>query len=302
VTALAFLTLSGGAAARERAPLEPRAGALLGAFVASGNYNGFETLVRHRVRIWHKWECWRCYFPNDADRAAAAKGRILMYTWSPQRAGADVSLASIIRGERDRWLRRRAAALKRFAHPVFLRWAWEMNGDWNSWGCKPARYADAWRHVWRVFHAVGATNVVWVWGPNWRGLCANGAPAGFSYGPYWPGAGYVDWVGVTGYNSRFPWRSLADLTHPIRVFARDHAKPVMIAETASVEDPGSPGRKGRWISAARESIRDSWPNVGALVWFHRGATAEHRADWRVNSSTSSLRAFRALAADRYFDA
>ena len=291
------LALPAQAETRPRAPLEPQRGALLGASVARDRFGEFERLVRHRLGIWHKWKCWDCPFPTAADERAAARGRILLFTWSPERRGADVSIDSIIDGSRDAWIRRQARAARTFGRPFYLRWGWEMNGFWSSWGCQPARFVTAWRRVWDLFRDEGATNVVWVWAPNWEGVCKNGAPDAGSYGPYWPGGRYVDWVGVSGYNRVIPWHSLAFLTSRARSFGARHAKPVMIAETASLED--GPGRKAAWITAGRRAMK-RWPNVGALVWFHRGPTVEKPLEWRVNTSRSALRAFRALADDPYF--
>jgi hypothetical protein len=74
----------------------------------------------------------------------------------------------------------------------------------------------------------------------------------------------------------------------------------MIAETASAEQGGS---KARWIRNARRAMRERFPRIKAFVWFHLIASYEgYTFDWRVNSSRSSLRAFRRLADDPYFEA
>ena len=67
----------------------------------------------------------------------------------------------------------------------------------------------------------------------------------------------------------------------------------MVAETASCEEGGS---KARWISNARRAIKSRLDNIKAIVWFD----SVRECDWRATSSRAALRAFRALAADRYF--
>jgi len=64
----------------------------------------------------------------------------------------------------------------------------------------------------------------------------------------------------------------------------------MIAEVASTE---SGGDKAAWIRKAFfEQIPNRFPRIRAVVWFH----ADKENDWRVNSSDSSLRAYREVVA------
>lgn len=73
------------------------------------------------------------------------------------------------------------------------------NGPWCHWGWTrtPAQtWVAAWRHVVRVFRAAGATNVTWM-------LTLNVAfPNSGPVSAHWPGASYVDWVGIDGYYVR----------------------------------------------------------------------------------------------------
>src|SRR5581483_2417544 len=116
---------------------------------------------------------------------------------------------------------------------------------------------------------------------------------------YYPGDAYVDWVGIDGYNwgtsqSWSSWQSLADIVGPVY---RDYAakKPIMVAETASAEAGGD---KAAWIQAAASSLARDFPAVRAFLWFE----VSKETDWRVESSTSALAAFRTLAQSAYFSA
>lgn len=110
---------------------------------------------------------------------------------------------------------------------------------------------------------------------------------------------YVDWVGIDGYNwgttrEWSSWESLDSLIgRAYRAFAG--RKPLMIAEVSSAE---SGGNKGAWITSAARALKARFPAVRALVWFH----IDKETDWRIDSSPSALRSFRALAADPYFRA
>ena len=90
-------------------------------------------------------------------------------------------LSDVIAGTYDSYIREFAEAAKAWGHPFFLRFNWEMNGDWFAWaegvnGNKSGEYVAAWRHVHDIFTSVGATNATWVW-------CPNVDPGGTSAGP-----------------------------------------------------------------------------------------------------------------------
>jgi beta-mannanase len=139
--------------------------------------------------------------------------------------------------------------------------------------------------------------VAWVWAPN-----ADSHPGGIdvtswnNWRQYYPGDGYVDWVGIDGYN----WGSLDSWQTPTSIFSpvyNDYAshKPIMIAETSSVESGGS---KSAWIGQLG-SWMTSHHAAAALVWFDTDLSSSG-IDWRVDSSTSSFNAFRTLAKSSYF--
>ena len=89
-------------------------------------------------------------------------------------------------------------------------------------------FAAAWRHVVDVFRAAGAGNVTWLWDPNVQ--YAGGAPLR----QWWPGAAWVNWVGLDGYYA-YPTDTFASLFTPsiaqIRAFTDD---PLLIAEAGSL--------------------------------------------------------------------
>lgn len=230
--------------------------------------------------------------------ALKRRGALPMITWLPDGEGTDVSLNSIAAGEEDVYLREAASAARGWEKPIFVRFAHEMNGSWNSWGPGTGRnsaelYVAAWRHVVSVFRDEGATNVRWVWAPN---ISTNGVPA---FEPYYPGEDWVDWVGLSGYNfggSRdVEWRTFGELFQSSYDSLIDLSdKPVMIAETASAESGGS---KAEWIQEGlSQTLPVEFPRVRAVVWFDR----RKEADWRVGSSPASARAFRSSAQSQLF--
>src|SRR3954451_85987 len=102
----------------------------------------------------------------------------------------------ILHGVQDRYIRRFARSLATFRGTVYLRYAHEMNGDWYPWSHEPRMYALAWRRVVRLFHAVGANNVRFVWSVN-PNQYQGKRPWLAHLRLYWPGMRWVDYVGST---------------------------------------------------------------------------------------------------------
>jgi beta-mannanase len=229
-----------------------------------------------------------------------------MITWEPWGDGSlgpeqpAYALAHLLRGDFDGYVRHWAEGAKAWGEPLLLRFAPEMNGDWNSWspginGNTASEYVAVWRHVHAIFESVGAANVEWVWSPNasFRGS----TPIGRLY----PGDAYVDWVGIDGYNwgtSRpgTHWQTFAEVFQPtIRAMRGITHKPLMLAEVGSAEQGGN---KARWISGFFASLRQN-RDILAFVWFDY----DKEADWRLDSSPPARASFAAhVAARRYLGA
>ena len=104
-------------------------------------------------------------------------GAIPFFSWGSQSTPVPgdldepaFQLTDIIAGSYDNYIREFAEGARDWGHPFFLRFDWEMNGDWFPWaedanGNQPSDYVAAWRHVHDIFTQVGATNATWVWCP-----------------------------------------------------------------------------------------------------------------------------------------
>ena len=183
--------------------------------------------------------------------------------------------------------------MRGFGHPVMLRFAAEMNGDWLPWstgvnGNRPGDYVAAWRHVRARFARAGATNAVWVWNPitDYDGA----TPLRQLY----PGDAEVDWLAVDGYNwgntRAWGWQSYADVFAPtVAEFASiAPGKPVMIAEIGCAPDR----RKARWVTDTLASARAD--GVDAVIWFE----FNKETDWRLSATAPVAKAARTTLAKR----
>ena len=232
-----------------------------------------------------------CNFETPEFDAVRRYGAIPLFSWAPATSrSVDAKVAA---GSDDTYLTQWARAAKAWGHPLFLRFAWEMNGDWNGWSVNggdnsPAAYVAMWRHVHDVFARVGASNVTWVWCPN--------VNASNTYQPLsrlYPGNAYVDWTCVDGYNGDDPWQAFGDVYRNTydQVTSIAPGKPLMLGEVASTEAGGS---KSGWITNMFTALPTLFSDVRALVWFEgRTPGPGGRADWEIESSPSARAAFAA---------
>ncbi len=99
-------------------------------------------------------------------------------------------------------------------------------------------------------------------------------------------------MGVDGYNggSALPWGGWQSFSSIFgdtlaQLAAITTTKPVMVAETASVESGGS---KATWITDFFAQLAHH-PQIEAFVWLNH----DKEADWRIRSSNAAREAFRA---------
>jgi hypothetical protein len=295
----------------------PASGALLGAHVGLRNgmnqpesINQFEREIDHKLAIVDRFHGFdELNFGVEATELAA--GRVPMISWRGTSGGVldPNRAAKIAAGNFDGLLAQAADAMKALRGPVLLRFNWEMDqgpGQRQYIG-EPAQFISAWRHMHNVFASVGATNVGWVWCPDYAD---NPASAWNHWTHYYPGDAYVDWVCADGYNhgtvdSWSHWQTIHELfAMPPRnqtstVYADYPSKPFMVGETGSVEQGGS---KASWFTDGTSYFKSYMPRVKAFVYFERGATAaEPTFNWLVESSQSSLDAYRSVGASSYFN-
>ena len=197
----------------------------------------------------------------------------------------NISLARIAASGYDRYLIRYAKEVAAFGRPVVISFGHEMNGFWQSWGYHHTPAADfraAWRHIVDVFRQNGATNVKWLWQVN---------SVSKRTGPihdFWPGAKYVNWVGISGYYY-LPGETFKYIFEPVVSQARKFTNaPILIAETGV-----SPGPKAAFkIKDLFHGLRAQ--HVIGLVWFdlNKPGSLYHGGKWRLEGHSTAVRAFR----------
>jgi hypothetical protein len=250
-------------------------------------------------------------FRSDLMSKARARGYLPVLSWGSYAAGEGTNqpgyrLSEIAGGRYDAFIRRWATGAKRWGHPFFLRFDWELNTNSVSYsehsnGNRRGEFVRMWRHVHRIFTRVGAENVTWVWCPNAE-YSASVKPLASLY----PGDAYVDWTCLDGYNwgtnpaRAGAWTSFNTVfedTYRLITTEIAPSKPLMIGETASTEIGGS---KAHWITdALGTQVLDRFPRIRAIVWFNK---SWNRMDWPIESSDAAASALRAaIASPAYAD-
>ena len=162
-----------------------------------------------------------------------------------------------------------AKALK--AHPstfVLLTFGAEMNGGWTPWGCLPAStfigfYRKAHDRVSSALDTakIDRRRVRWVYGPNAVSYC------GSSLG-YFPGPGYVDYLGMSSYRHDTasvdsaviaPARALFDALGWPTEWRRSR---FIVLQTGA----GAAADRGAWTTALFDAI-DKEPEMLGAIWF-----------------------------------
>ena len=250
-------------------------------------------------------------FPTTPMEDLRRHGTIPFFSWSSAATPTSTTqpnfqLADVANGHFDGYIRKFAETARDWGHPFFLRFNWEMNGDWYQWserrnGNHHGDFVAAWRHVHNIFSSVGAKNATWVWCPNVEIKARSRRATTSTIAQFqrlrslYPGKSYVDWTCLDGFNwgsnpaNPNPWRTFHRIFSGtyrkiVRKIAR--GKPMIIGETASSSSGGS---KKAWIRNALATLPRNYPKIRALIWFD---VVDRNIDWPIESSRSSLRAFR----------
>jgi hypothetical protein len=287
------------------ADLVPAQGVLFGAGLpATGSSQDTEAtlsdqedMLSRKLDLHRVYRLWDDSEPDTVLSTDVQRGRTPVLSIKPKyRDGRQVSWAAIARGDVDQAITAQADGLRSLGAPLFLAFHHEPDLSSNASYGTAAEFVAAWRHYRQVFAARGATNVAFTWIVTTSTFGKPGVTDTF-----YPGDDVVDWIGLDAFNwfgcstgQSTNWRSLATVTAPFAAWARNHDKPLMLAEWGSVEDPAQPGRKAAWIRDAL-ALAKSWPQLKAMSYLD----AHGSCPWWVDSTPLTAAAFVEIGADRW---
>jgi hypothetical protein len=254
-------------------------------------------------------------FPTSYVDSVVSLGSMPMITWKPMLANykSQSVLTSIANGSLDAYITSWAVAAKAVNHKIYVRLMHEFNGDWYPWGTvvagqtrfpdgsgvypytnTPAMFVAAFQHVVNLFRSAGATNVEFVW-------CTSANPVLPNLQSFYPGDQDVDWTGMDVYNTNTttPTTFARAVSAAYPQMTAISSKPIMIAETASLEYSGlqvDPASKAQWITDTFMSTIPSLPQIRAVNYYD-----EPGRTFRIDSSPSALAAVQQVFASPLYD-
>jgi hypothetical protein len=289
----------------DAADLVPGRGVLFGAGLPTtgssqdteASISEWETTLARKLDLHRVYRRWDDPVPDPVLSTDLQRGRTPVLSIKPKyRDGRQVTWSAIARGDVDQAIRAQADGLRALGAPLFLSFQHEADLSSNASYGTPAEFVAAWRHYRRVFATRGAGNVAFAWIVTTSTFGTPGRTDTF-----YPGDDVVDWIGLDAFNwfgcSRgqpTSWRSLAAITAPFAAWAGAHAKPLMLAEWGSVEDPAQPGRKATWLRDAL-ALAKSWPQLKAMSYLD----AHGSCPWWLDSTPAAAAAFADVGADAW---
>jgi len=160
-------------------------------------------------------------------------------------------------------------------HPIMIRPFWEMNGQWGyPWQVPQitaATYVAAWQRMWHLYNdappaGAGCTNVSFFWCPNVLGGSAVDPT------PWFPGASFVDWIGLDGYNknsNQSPATIFNSALTIIQALPGAGSLPVGLGEFGCYAPTIYPGGKSAWLTELLTVYLPSKPQIKFISYFNR---------------------------------
>jgi hypothetical protein len=253
----------------------------------------FDREVGKPATLTVQYTLWGKNFPANYVIDAARLGAETVVELEPRGTGAP-TLAQIAAGRDDWWLKQFAKEMISPRDHFILSFAPEMNGAWYQYGAghAPAHdYIRAFRHVHdtliRDLRRLKSANLItFMWQPS---AIHRTTPNPL---PYWPGARYVDEIGLDGYYF-FPSDTFSGIFgKTLRLLkARAPATPILIGETAV--GPGT-GHQAADIQDLFAGIRRN--GLLGLIWFDKKQNRKpfiYHQDWNLHDHPSALASFTA---------
>ena len=126
-------------------------------------------------------------------------------------------------GDYNHNIKKFGAWAKRTNRPIYLRIGYEFDGPHNE--LDPKEYVKAYRKIVKILRKSGAKNIAFVWHSY-----ASKPYNDHTISEWYPGDDYVDWVGISVFGHAYNGTDFGTYCNEVLEFAKQHHKPVMIAE------------------------------------------------------------------------
>ena len=134
-------------------------GCAVGAFVnGMENLASFQTLIGKKLATVLCYVHWLTPFPREEMEKVAANGSIPLITWEPWITDHRMTLPAIAEGAFEHYCVDFLTTATESNHPILLRFAHEMNGDWYPWDgshnhgeiAGGKNYLQAWKYIYHL--------------------------------------------------------------------------------------------------------------------------------------------------------
>ncbi|WP_435622907.1 glycoside hydrolase family 26 protein [Flagellimonas sp.] len=126
-------------------------------------------------------------------------------------------------GEYDRVVKKYSAWAKSVNRPIYLRIGYEFDGPHNE--LEPGEYVRAYKRIVDLIRKKGVDNIAFVWHSY-----ASKPFKDYKLSAWYPGDEYVDWVAISVFGHAYNGTDFGPYCDDVLQFAKQHKKPVMIAE------------------------------------------------------------------------
>lgn len=171
-------------------------------------------------------------------------------------------------GTYDKVIKQFSAWAKSANRPIYLRIGYEFDGPHNE--LEPDEFVKAYKHIVDLMRAEGADNVAFVWHSY-----ASEPYKSYPLSAWYPGDDYVDWVAISIFGHAYNGKNFGPNCENVLNFAKQHKKPVMIAESNPVKGIIKENTEvwDNWFAnyftfiynkniKAISFINENWPNMG----------------------------------------
>lgn len=269
-----------------------------------------ENMLQSELQFSIRYISFEDNFPTNTCRELLNMNHIPLLTWEffhQEIGNMDFPLDLLLGGRLDNYIDNFAHDAKKLNSEIYIRLFHEFNFSKHPWSGYnngaanggPKKVVQSWLYIINRFKSLNATNVKWIWCPH--------EPSDFqiendwnNIDNYWPGDQYADILGMDGFNffpenpeRDFPqFMSFNDLFNNLyNDIQKISDKDIMIMTgTGEFIHDGSISTKTEWINNMFESIETKFINIKYVGWFHY--RFNEKVNWKVNSSTKSLEAFR----------
>ncbi len=289
--------------------------------ITLADVTSYETTVGRRVAWVYFSNNWysNTHFPRETAewiRQSGAVPFIRLMLRGEDNSQGDYTIEQILAGQCDSLLQAWAGEAKAFGTPLVVEYGTEANGQWFPWNGLyhgagrltgygdptkpdgPERFVAAYRRIVTVMRSAGAGNITWVFHVDatddpevsWNRL-----------ENYYPGDGYVDWIGVSAYGPQEPtsqdcpgFREQMDPCYA-RLTALAPAKPVIALEFGCTA--GCPLMAPEdWAEPALDDLLGlRWPRVIGFSWWNErwqnDSDPAHDSDMRVQDTPALAEVF-----------